>query len=376
MENFAACATTMKTKLPGALNVAICATQACQGLLRVSVWALPRKQAARGVNSLAKNHPGFRVITCCLLLLLLTACMGNKPATSPALKEIASKQLRELLVPKQIINGGFLAKLDVNGLPVPGETGGFAPLVFPSALASRGTDLYIADSGARKLYRFNTAMQVMGEISGETILPWTRLQVGADQSLYVLDTTQGIIRRYPPQGQPVHVLGEQSAMTSLDSFVITEGGEIIASDNLNRRLLTFNALGGPGWPVTSPAIESGVPVLAAMASAGNSVYAIDSRCACVLALDDAGQVAGVIGRGELVQPQELAVDRSGHIFVSDQGNRMLKVFLHGKLIASYAASSLQFTEITALAVEGDTLYIADGPASKVLAFRIQTPVQK
>lgn len=376
MENFAACATTMKTKLPGALNVAICATQACRGLPQVSVWALPRKQAARGVNSLAKSSPVLRVITCCLAALLLTACMGNKPVSSPALKEIANKQLHELLVPKQVITGGFLAKLDVHGLPVTGTTSGFVPFVFPSALASRGTDLYIADSGARKLYRFNTAMQVMGEIPGEMILPWTRLQVGADQSLYVLDTTQGIIRRYPPQGQPIHILGDQSAMARLDSFVIKEGGEIIASDNLNRRLLTFSPLGGPGWPVISPAMESGLPVLGAMASAGNVIYAIDSGCPCVLVLDNAGQVEGMIGRGELVQPQELAVDRSGHIFVSDQGNRMLKVFLHGKLLASYAASSLHFTEITALAVEDDTLYIADGAASKVLAFRIQTPVQK
>ncbi len=380
MENFAACATTMRTKFPGAWSVAICATPACQGLVPVLAWALPRKRAGRGVNSVAKVARSVQAIICGLLLLLLAACnTGPQSANSPARisqKEISGKRLQQLLVPKQVITGGLLATLDVHGLPVPGEARGFSTLIFPSALASSGSDLYIADSGARKIYRFNTAMQVMGVVSGETVLPWTRIQVGMDRSLYVLDTAQRVIRRHPPGGQPVHTMGDPSAMASLDSFVIKEGDEIIASDNLNRRLLMFNALGGPGWPVSTPAIESGLPSLGAMASAGRAIYAIDSGCPCVVVLDDSGQVSGQIGRGELVQPQELAADRMGHIFVSDQGNRTLKVFLRGKLIANYAASTLQFLEITALAVEGDTLYVADGPASKVLAFHIQTPFEQ
>ena len=380
MGNFAACATTMRTKLPGALNVVICATQVYPGSPPVLAWALPRKQAGHGVNSVAKVERSVRAIIFGLLVLLLAACnTGHKPANSPAKlsqKDIAQQRLQQLLVPKQVINGGLLATLDVHGLPVPGEARGFTTFIFPSALASRGSDLYIADSGARKLYRFNTAMQVMGVVSGETVLPWTRIQVGMDRSLYVLDTAQRVIRHYPPGGQPVHTMGDPSAMASLDSFVIKEGDEIIASDNLNRRLLMFNSLGGPGWPISTPAIESGLPSLGAMVSAGRAIYAIDSGCPCIVALDDSGQVAGQIGRGELVQPQELAADRLGHIFVSDQGDRTLKVFLRGKLIANYAASALQFMEITALAVEGDTLYVADGPASKVLAFHIQTPIEQ
>ena len=147
-------------------------------------------------------------------------------------------------------------------------------------------------------------------------------------------------------------------------------GGIIASDNLNRRLLVFNPLGGAGWSIGQ---GDELPSLGAMAGDGRAVYAIDNGCACIVVMDEAGRVSGRIGQGELIQPRELAADRHGHIFVSDGGNRSLKVFLRGKLLASYGAQALRFTEISALAVDGDTLYLADGPGSQVLTFRIQAP---
>ena len=210
-------------------------------------------------------------------------------------------------------------------------------------------------------------------VPGEEVLPWTRVQVGPDRSLYVLDPARAVIRRHPPGGQPPRILGDPLAIGSLDGFVIDENvGGIIASDNLNHRLLVFNPLGGAGWSIGQ---GDELPSLGAMAGDGRAVYAIDNGCACIVAMDEAGRVSGRIGQGELVQPRELAADRHGHIFVSDGGNRSLKVFLRGKLLASYGAQALRFTEISALAVDEDTLYLADGPGSQVLTFRIQTPIE-
>ena len=333
---------------------------------------------ARAISSLRGVRQVALAAVCGVLAMSLTACAtGSATKGSEQAQPVGEikKPTRkpELLVLKQIISGGWLvAGLDANGLPLAGAAQGFSALVLPSALAVRDPDLYIADSGARKLYRFDTAMQVMSVVPGEDVLPWIRVQVGLDRSLYVLDPARGVIRRHPPGGQPPRILGDSLAIGSLEGFVIDENvGGIIASDNLNRRLLVFNPLGGAGWPIDQT-VE--LPSLGAMAGDGRTVYAIDNGCACIVALDEAGRVSGRIGQGELVQPRELAADRHGHIFVSDAGNRSLKVFLRGKLLANYGAQTLHFTEISALAVDEDTLYLADGPGSQVLAFRIQASV--
>ena len=324
---------------------------------------------ARAVSSLRGVRQVALAAVCGVLVISLTACAtGSGRGSAKAVGEIEKSGLLSL---KQIIPGGWLTTLDANGFPVAGAAQGFSPLVFPSALAVRDPDLYIADSGARKLYRFDTATQAMSVVSGEDVLPWTRVQVGSDRSLYVLDSARAAIRRYPPGGQPALILGDPLAIASLDSFVIDENvGGIIASDNLNRRLLVFNPLGGAGWSIGQ---GDELPSLGAMAGDGRAVYAIDNGCACIVVMDEAGRVSGRIGQGELVQPRELAADRHGHIFVSDGRNRSLKVFLRGKLLVEYGAQTLHFTEISALAVDEDTLYLADGPGSQVLAFRIQAP---
>lgn len=341
----------------------------------------------RAVSSLCEVQHLALATVCCLLALSLTACATGQGIKSSEVKgseesvrgiEInkpARKQ--ELLVLKQVISGGQLVtRLDPNGLPLPGEARGLAALVFPSALAVRGSDLYIADSGARKLYRFDTATQVMSVVPGEDVLPWTRMQVGPDRSLYVLDPARVVIRRYPAGGPPPRILGDPLAAASLDSFVIDEYvGGIVASDNLNHRLLVFNPLGGAGWPI-GQAEEGELPSLGAMASDGRTVYAIDNSCACIVAIDESGRVSGHIGQGGLVQPQELAADRHGHIFVYDAANRTLNVFLRGNRAASYGAQALHFTEVSALAVNEDTLYIADGPGSQVLVFHIQASFEE
>ena len=316
---------------------------------------------------------------CALLSMLLTACAadtlsGSAEAKSSGLaqNEKRSNQPHEMLVPLQMITGGQLAaRVDVNGFPVPGAMQGFSSLVFPSALAVRGTDLYIADSGARKLYRFDTITQIMTIVPGIVAMNWTRMQVGTDLSLFVLDPLRVNILHYTRGMQPLQTLGDPSVSVSLDGFVIDEGlGSIIASDRLSQRLLMFSSLGGPALPLDSARAGEFRP-LGALARAGRTVYAIDNACFCIAVLNESGSIIERIGKGVLNQPQALAADRHGYIFVSDAADRSLKVFLSGELVASVGVQKLHATEITALAVDENILYIADGPGSRVLSFRIQ-----
>ena len=319
---------------------------------------------------------------CVLLPILLTACATAVVESKTAV--INSGQVKgakksefvpDLLVPWQTVTGGRLAtKLDANGFPMPGAVQGFAAFISPTALAARGADLYVADSGARKLYRVDAMAQVMSVVPGVVAMPWTQMQVGSDLSLYVLDPQRLAIKHYTRGMQPLQTLGDPSATISLNGFVLDVPlGQIVASDRMSQRLVMFSPLGGPALPLI-PSAVGGFKALGALASDGRVVYAIDGACSCVAVMGNAGQVSERIGQGVLVQPRALAVDRRGHVFVTDAADRMLKVFLSGQLIASYSAQTLNLLEMSALAVDEDILYVADGAGSRVISFRIQTQI--
>jgi len=318
------------------------------------------------------NHSKWAAL---LLAVALSACAGGKKAAvTPANLFVPSSNPPgyELLLTQPAITGGQLAtEVDFNGFPLPGSLRGFTPFVYPAALAVRNRDMYVVDSGARKLYRLDLMTQILSVVPSGVAYPWTRVQVGADRSLYVLDQNSAVIRRYVPM-QAMQTIGDPAITGSLEGFVVdTPDGRIVASDKLNKRLIKFNPMGGLGWPMPSPA-GSQFTALGMLASAGErSLYAIENSCACVAVLNDAGQVSEHIGRGILLQPQALAVDRTGHLFVADAADRTLKVFAQGKLLAQYTAQALRVSTISALAVDENMLYIADGAGSRVQVFRIQ-----
>lgn len=302
------------------------------------------------------------------LTISLTACAGLPP------KDEQAPAYRDVLAPWQVITGGRLAtQIDANGFPVPGSLQGFTSLISPAALAVRGSDLYIADIGARKLYRFDFTLQALSIVPGVFAMPWTRLQVGVDHSLFVLDAGSSTILHYTRGAKLLQTLSDPLSTSRLTEFAVDDSlGKIVASDQMNNRLVVLHLL-GHAYRVLDSAGMGEFAALGAIATAGRTIYALDLRCPCIVAMDDEGRVRERIGQGVLIQPRLLAIDRHGQIFVADDVDRTLKVFLQGALIASYAVQALGITEISALAVNEGVLYIADGPGARVVALRIHTP---
>ena len=375
MGNFVACATT--TRLHGAWIVVI-------HVIRVYPVSLPPLNVMNPlVAPVFYKVNALRIVAgltvCTVLTMALAACTAIGHDTKPAkLKDAAQKNQREfggLLVPWQTITGGWLtAKLDQQGFPLPGSPQGFASLIAPSALAVRGADLYIADSGSRKLYRVDTATQSMSLMPGIEVLPWTQIQLGFDHSLYVLDSKRQTILHFTRGMQPLPTLGNFGVgSVSLKSFVLDASlGQVVASDSISRRLVLFSPLGGP--PQLLDTSTNGFRAMGALATDGRIIYALDSACFCIAVMDDTGRFSERIGEGVLAQPRALAADRYGHIFVADNFDRTLKIFKRGTLYASYKAQTLGLIEISALAVDEDVIYIADAAGSRVISLRIQTPM--
>lgn len=269
--------------------------------------------------------------------------------------------------------GQLVSRLDQNGFPLPGSIKGFTSFIFPSALAAKAQDLYIADAGARKIYRFNTNMQSLSIVPDIEATNLTRLQVAPDYSLLVLDPARSVISSFGRGGQKLQTLSSPVASAHLTEFMVDESyGRIYAVDQLNQQLIPLHPLGSAEMPlITAGAGE--IKSLGALTGVGRILYMVDAGCACIVAIDEAGQVLERIGQGELIQPKALVADRSGHLFVADGFDRTLKVFLRGTLVASYTQSKLHVIDITALAVDQSSLYVADGPGAQVVVFRIRLP---
>ena len=277
-------------------------------------------------------------------------------------------------MPWRIIKGGRLAaRQDPNGFPASDSLKGFTPLIFPAALTAHVPDLYIADAGAGRIYRYYADLQALNVVPGVTATTRTRLQMAADWSLLVLDPAHSSIKRLSRGGQLLQTIVAPLTSAHLTEFVVDEHlDKIYATDQLNQQLMLLHPLGPAGMPlITAGAGE--IKALGALATAGSLVYAVDAGCSCIAAIDEGGQIQAHIGQGELIQPHALATDQFGRLYVADGFDRTLKVFQQRKLIARYVPNKLHVTEITALTIDEGTLYIADGPGAQVAVFRIRPP---
>lgn len=327
------------------------------------------KRAVQGAIEMTHtNCIAIRFFAVLLALWALLQALAVQAAEAPP--AAASPQV-ELLTQQQIIGGGRLAaRTDANGFPLPGALQGYVNFVFPSAIAARGQDVYVADSGKRKLYRIDTGLQVVSEVSGVDVLTWTRVQVAPDGSLFVLDATQTKVLRYTRGGRLMLTYSDPLTTARIADFKVSESlDRVLVLDALSQQLVALHPAGKAGRALNM----QGVGALAAQGGIGaarRSVYVIDSTCNCVAVLDEEGRAQTQIGKGLLIQPRALAVDGAGRVFVLDAADRALKIFQGGTLLARYEPRGLRLVEFSALAIDDNLLYIADGPGARVAVFRI------
>lgn len=307
-----------------------------------------------------------------LLIASLAACGGGQGLQQQNMPASATK----LLVPMQTIRGGRLATvLDATGTPKPGSLRGYVNFITPAAIAVRGPDLYVADLGARKLYRLDTMQQALSVVPGVVATPRMRLQVASDLSLYILDPDHAAILHITRGGRLLQKFSDSALAMNLTHFVLDESmGRIIASDQLNQRLLRL-PVAGHIVSVLPDAEVGEFRAIGALASSGETMYVLDTGCVCIVRLDAEGRVQERFGYGALTQPHALVADREHRLFVADGFDRSLKVFQHGQLIARFEPHQLGVTSIAALAFAEGLLYVSDGQGSRVAVFRVQPPAR-
>ncbi|MGD9835536.1 MAG: hypothetical protein AB7U92_22530, partial [Piscinibacter sp.] len=111
-------------------------------------------------------------------LAVLGACVTPAPAPpGPVSAPGAPVALR----PWRTLQGGFLAPPGAAfGLPARPGTGAFVKLLAPTAVALRGSDLLVADSGTGRLWREDLALTTLSPVAGAPVAPGTAVAIGPD----------------------------------------------------------------------------------------------------------------------------------------------------------------------------------------------------
>ncbi|MBI4984560.1 MAG: hypothetical protein HZC24_04245 [Rhodocyclales bacterium] len=286
-----------------------------------------------------------------LLAALCTGCAAG-----------AARRGDALLEPLFSIAGArLIARMDVAGGAAPGAIGPHVPLLFPVAVAAAFNDIYIADAGAARLYRYDRALDAMAVLPETRIGPATRLQAGADGSIYVLDPFVGEIRRYTRGGRPLPPLRPRLATSRYSDFALDAAtGKIYAVDSAQLAIDEIQPLGQ--LAIEYQRIEEPGPI----AADGRGLYLGSAACGCVGEWIR-GRPGRRFGAGQLRQPLALAL-LGPQLFALDGVDRSV-VLAHEAGVDALTPAALGLLQPESLAAAGGLLLVADGAGRRVTAFR-------
>jgi len=257
-------------------------------------------------------------------------------------------------------------------MPAPTAPGDYLQLQQPAALAARANILYLADSGRRFIYRYDAGPQRLTALVPYAAGGSANIALAPDFSLYVAEAGGALLqysvdwrllRRF---GQGLRELGRPVAIA-----VEEVGGRVAVADSLYRHVVMFSNLGqvlNVYQPEAAKSVEG-------MARGPDGLYLLDRLGRRIVVIGWDGALRYTLGEdGELGLPGALAVDRHNRVFVADNADHTIKIFVDGQLAGSYGAErGAGFGQISAMTVEQNQLYVADALNAQVHTLRIAPP---
>lgn len=312
------------------------------------------------------RHGRRRLLGLAAALAALAGC-SPAPGRRPDLHPSASSSV---IVPvRSIAMARLLLRVNQAGMPTldAGSFGGFTPLVFPVAVAASTLDVYIADAGAGRLYRYDATVDAMAVIGGAPVTARTRLAASPDGSILVSDPAAGGALRFDRAGNLLQRIDARLGASRYDDIVVDpESGRYIALDRLQQRLEEVHPLGRSGVVLVDRQLPDGPT---GIALDRRIIYVGGRHCACVVAIDPAsGRQTTVIEDLKDVGP--LAAG-GGWLVVADGVQRHLFIHRDGMLRGEPSFDALKLANPQGLAIVNDTLYVADGHGRRVAVFRLK-----
>lgn len=308
-----------------------------------------------------------------LASLMFAACV-IQPTAARGTGEPKRAALPRLLSPMLTLTGARVAPaVDRTGTPLPfSGAAPFAFFVHPVAAGASGNDLYIADAGAGKVFRFDFTLNVMAPVQIAAAGLGTKLAVGSDFSLYVLDQSRRRVLRFGRNGQLLAQYADALNLSRPIAVAVDDTrGLVFVADGLYHHLVAFHPLGGAARVVHLRGDDRNrVMSITAMALAQDAIHISDALCRCIAVVARDGAVRATYGHHQIGQPGAIAIDRHERVFVADVFNNSVKVFAAGRLIDDVSAAALGLLEVGDLSVSEYRLVVTDGAGARVAVLRI------
>jgi hypothetical protein len=324
----------------------------------------------------------MRGLRCVARAALAAACLLAGCAVGPSAPAGPSPLDGTPIAPWTRVNGGWLAARTGPAttpapMMMPNMRGAFMPLRFPSAVAILANDVLIADSAAQTIYRYDITMQSLAPVTGLGVPLGTRLAIGSDLSAYVLDPARRVVLRIGRDGRLLQTLGNPQVIAQPVDFALREAfGDLLLADATLAQLIVLRMAGNIAFAVTPRDAEGErAGPIAAVAARGERVCTSHPSSRQVYCRDGNLQNLVVLGDPALRLPGPLAIDRFGRVLVIDTAANDLKMFAGTRMIAAIPAAALGVAEITALAVDGNFLAIADASGAQVALFFLRPPAE-
>jgi uncharacterized protein (TIGR03437 family) len=300
-------------------------------------------------------------------------------------------------------------------------------------------NLYFADTGSHRV-RVVSPDGNMSTFAGNGAIGYSPgiapTEVGMDPygvaadaqgNIYIADFYNNLVRKVSPDGTIMTIAGTGAAGNSGDngpalsarlngplSVAVDGSGYVYVIDYGNNRVRrispdgTITAFAGNGVKgfagFETPALGASFnePFALAVDGVGN-VYIADRANSRIRMVSTDGRIHTVAGRGspgnggdgglatdaDLNQPQGVAVDTTGNIFISDSGNNRIRWVsaadmrinaLAGRGVPGYAgdggvAGAATFRDPAGLALIGGNLYVADSANNRIREILLNSPVQ-
>ncbi len=253
------------------------------------------------------------------------------------------------------------------------EFAGYLALMSPAAIAVRGSYLYVVDTGRQQIFRYDLMRQTMLAFANYPAAKATGLVVAPDQSVYVADSGAQKVLHFSIDGKLLQTFGNARELTRPAAVALDErNGQVLVADALYNQVVVFNSMGLLLDILKSSEARS----IVAMVRGPAGLYLVDRIGRSIIVLGPDGQQGEAFGADSLKDPAAIAVDRHGRVFVADNFDRSIKVYVQGQLSASVGGSDgapVVVSRIGGLWLEQDTLYVADSLNGRVQSFMVAAP---
>lgn len=253
------------------------------------------------------------------------------------------------------------------------ELAGHLAWLFPTAIAVRGSSLYVADAGRRRIFRYDLGQQTMTAFADYSANNGTSLAVASDLSLYVADPGTQTILHFSWDGRLLQTFGNARELARPVAVAVDEvNGEVLVADGLYNQVTVFNSLGRLLDVIQTPQTRS----IAAMTRGPQGLYLVDRIGRQIVVLGRNGLEREVFGADTLKDPAAIVVDRFNRAFVAENFDNTIKIYQDDHLVETFGGSGTtpgRFNRISSLWLDQNILYVADSLNGRVQSFLVAPP---